>query len=80
MARWLGISTEMVRQIMDHRMKDERRIDPDRGLTDVGMDEISLRKHHQLYATILTNLTNPGQPRVLTVVQGRDQTAGQASR
>ena len=34
-ARRLGISAEMVRQIMYYRMKDERRIDPDRGLTDV---------------------------------------------
>ena len=65
--RRLGISAEMVRQIMNHRMKDERRIDSDRGLTDVGMDEISLKKRHQLYATVLTDLKNLEQPRTLTV-------------
>ena len=75
-ARRLGISAEMVRQIMNHRMKDERRIDSDRGLTDVGMDEISLKKRHQLYATVLTDLKNLEQPRTLTVAWGRDQTAG----
>ena len=74
--RRLGISAEMVRQIMNHRMKDERRIDSDRGLTDVGMDEISLKKRHQLYATVLTDLKNLEQPRTLTVAWGRDQTAG----
>ena len=67
----------MVRQIVNHRMKDERRIDPDRVITGVDMDEISLKKHHQLYATILTGLTNTKQRRILAVTQGWDQAAGQ---
>ena len=76
--RRLGISAEMVRQIINHRMKDEQRVAPDRVITDVGMDEISLKKRHKLYATILTDLTCPDQPRILAVAPGRDQTAARA--
>lgn len=76
-ARRLGISAEMIGQIVNHRMKDEHRIDPDRVITDVGMDEISLKKRHKLYATILTDLTDPDQPQILAVAKGRDQAAAQ---
>jgi transposase len=76
-ARRLGISAEMVRQIVNHRMKEEQTIDPERVITDVGIDEISLKKRHKLYATILTDLTDPERPRVLAVAPGRDQAAGE---
>src|SRR5205085_5177240 len=50
-------------------------IDPQRVITDVGIDELSLKKRHQLYTTILTDLTNPEQPEVLAVAEGRDEAA-----
>jgi len=45
-------------------------------ITDVGIDELSLKKRHRLYVTILTDLTNPGRPEVLAVAEGRDEAAG----
>lgn len=77
-ARRLGISAEMVSQIVNHQMKDEPRVDPDRQITDVGLDEISLKKRHKLYVTILTDLSDPKQPRILAVAKGRDQAAAQS--
>ena len=77
-ARRLGISAEMVRQIVNHRLKDEQSIPAEREITDIGIDEISLKKRHKLYATILTDFTDPEQPRVLAVSKGRDQAAGEA--
>ncbi len=74
-ARRMGISAEMIRGFVKHRMTQVQPIDPDRIITDVGMDEISLKKRHKLYATILTDLTNPKQPRVLAVYAGRDEAA-----
>lgn len=76
-SRRLGISAEMVALILNHRLKDERQIDPQRPITDVGLDEISLKKRHKLYATILTDLTDPERPRVLAVATGRDQAAAE---
>ena len=55
-----------------------QRIDPERIITDVGVDEISLKKGHRLYATVLTDLTEPTRPRVLAVGPGRDQAAAEA--
>ncbi len=77
-ARRLGISAEMVSTIVRHCLADEQRIDPQRVITDVGLDEISLKKRHKLYATILTDLSDPEHPRVLAVAAGRDQAAAQA--
>jgi transposase len=76
-ARRLGISAEMVRLILKHRLQEERQIDPQRVITDVGLDEISLKKRHKLYATILSDLTDPKQPRILAVAPGRDQAAAE---
>jgi len=42
----------------------------------VGIDELSLKKRHKLYVTILTDLTNPDRPEVLAVAEGRDEAAG----
>jgi transposase len=76
-ARRLGISAEMVATITKHQLQSEQDIDPERGITDVGIDEISLKKRHKLYATILTDLTDPNQPCVLAVAAGKDQAAAE---
>jgi transposase len=76
-ARRLGISAEMVHVIVKNQLKEEQQIDPDRVITDVGMDEISLKKRHKLYATILTDLTDPNRPQVLAVAAGRDRAAAE---
>jgi transposase len=76
-ARRLGMSAEMVALIVSHQLADAqaKEIDPQRVITDVGIDELSLKKRHKLYATILTDLTNPDQPEVLAVADGRDEAA-----
>lgn len=77
-ARRLGISAETVALIVGHWLTDEQTIDPKRQITDVGIDEISLKKRHKLYATILTDLSNPSKPRILAVAAGRDQAAAES--
>jgi transposase len=76
-ARRLGISAEMVGWIVRHQLADAhaQEIDPRRVITDVGIDELSLKKRHKLYATILTDLTHPERPEVLAVAAGRDEAA-----
>ncbi len=76
-ARRLGISAETVARIVRQQLVDAqaKEIDPQRVITDVGMDELSLKKRHQLYATILTDWTNPEAPQVLAVAAGRDEAA-----
>jgi transposase len=76
-ARRLGISAETVGLIVRNQLADARakEIDPQRVLTDVGIDELSLKKRHKLYATILTDLTGPGHAEVLAVAEGRDEAA-----
>jgi transposase len=76
-ARRLGISAEMVALIVRNQLADAKakQVDPQRRITDVGIDELSLKKRHKLYATILTDLTNPEQPEVLAVADGRDEAA-----
>jgi transposase len=76
-ARRLGISAEMVGLIVRHQLTDAKakEIDPQRQITDVGIDELSLKKRHQLYGTILTDLTDPAHPEVLAVAEGRDEAA-----
>src|SRR5262249_36927895 len=76
-ARRLGISAEMVHSIVRNQLADAKAkvIDPQRVLTDVGIDELSLKKRHQLYATILPDLTDPPPPEVLAVADGRDEAA-----
>jgi transposase len=76
-ARRLGISAEMVATIVRHQLQEEQQIDPQRRITDVGLDEISLKKRHKLYATVLTDLTDPKRPRVLAVAAGKDQKAAE---
>jgi transposase len=50
-------------------------IDPARVVKHVGMDEISLKKRHKLYVTVMTDLTDPESPKVLAVARGRDTAA-----
>jgi transposase len=75
--RRLGISAEMVGLIVRHQLADTKAkdIDPQRVVTDVGIDELSLKKRHKLYATILTDLSDPDRPEVLAVADGRDEAA-----
>ena len=74
-ARRLGISAETVARIVKQQVGPAKAVDPQRVITDVGMDEISLKKRHKLYVTILTDLTRPEQPEVLAVMPGRDEAA-----
>jgi transposase len=77
-ARRLGISAETVARIVKLQLGEAKVVDPQEVITDVGMDEISLKKRHKLYVTILTNLTRPEQPKVLAVMPGRDEAAATA--
>src|ERR1700677_1171618 len=74
-ARRLGISAETVARIVQQQVSAAKQVDPKQVITDVGMDEISLKKRHKLYVTILTDLTRPEQLEVLAVMPGRDEAA-----
>jgi transposase len=77
-ARRLAIAAETVGLIVKNQLADTKakQVDPLRVITDVGIDELSLKKRHKLYVTILTDLTNPDRPEVLAVAEGRDEAAG----
>lgn len=77
-ARRLGISAEMVGRIVVNQLADakDKQIDPQRVITDVGLDEVSLKKRHKLYVTLLTDLSDPKRPQILAVAKGRDEAAG----
>jgi transposase len=77
-ARRLGISAETVVKIVKNQLADVRPIDPNLKITDIGLDELSLKKRHKLYATLLTDLSDPERPRILAVAKGKDQAAGEA--
>lgn len=79
-AQQLGISAETVERIVKNRIDDAKakKIDPERKIKNIGLDEISLRKGHKAYATILTDLTNPSKPEILGVAKGRDEAAAKA--
>jgi transposase len=74
----LGISAETVERIVKNRIEDAKakKVDPQRKIHNIGLDEISLRKGHKTYATILTDLTDPSKPEILAVSKGRDEVAG----
>lgn len=78
-AQRLGIAAETVERIVRIRIEDAKakKIDPQRRIERVGMDEISIRKGHKAYATILTDLTDSSKPEILAVAKGRDEQAGQ---
>jgi transposase len=79
-ARRLAISAETVARIVRNQLADakDKEVDPSRVVTDVGIDELSLKKRHKLYVTILTDLTDPDRPEVLAVADGRDEAAARA--
>ena len=76
-ARRLGISAETVERIVEYQLNEERRIDPTRVITDIGLDELSLKKRHRLYVTLMTDLSDPERPRILAVMRGKDNAAAQ---
>jgi transposase len=78
-AQRLGISAEMVALIVANQLADSqaKQVDPARVIRSIGMDEISLKKRHKLYATILTDLSDPVRPEVLAVAPGRDRAAAE---
>ncbi|KKK47417.1 hypothetical protein LCGC14_3155430, partial [marine sediment metagenome] len=74
-AQRLGISAETVARIVENQLKDDKKIDPKRVITHVGFDEISLKKRHKLYVTLMTDLSDPESPKVLAVARGKDTAA-----
>jgi transposase len=77
-ARRMAISAETVERILEWHIADERPIDPNRVIRDIGLDELSLKKRHRLYVTLMTDLTDPENPRILAVVEGRNRAAADA--
>jgi transposase len=74
-ARRLGISAETVERIVENQLAEDRTIDPERVITDIGLDELSLKKRHRLYVTLLTDLSDPVRPQILAVARGKDMAA-----
>jgi transposase len=76
-AKQLGISAETVERIVKIRVDEAKakKVDPHRVVKNIGLDEISMKKGHKAYATILTDLTDPSKPQVLAVAKGRDEDA-----
>jgi transposase len=74
-ARRLGISAEMVEQILETRLASQPRIPVDLSITSLGFDELSLKKRHKLYVTVMSDLSDSKHPRVLAVVKGREKAA-----
>ena len=73
-ARRLGIWPRQYR-IVENQLTEDRQIDPQRVITDIGLDELSLKKRHRLYVTLMTDLSDPTRPQILAVERGRDTTA-----
>jgi len=74
-ARRLGISAETVERIVENQLAEDRQIDPNRVITDIGLDELSLKKRHRLYVTLMTDLSDPARPQILAVERGKDSDA-----
>jgi transposase len=74
-ARRLGISAETVERIVAYQLAEDRVIDPQRVITDIGLDELSLKERHRLYVTLTTDLSAPARPRILAVARGKDTAA-----
>jgi transposase len=77
-ARRLGVSAEMIEDILEHQLAAEREIPPERIITSMGFDELSLKKRHKLYVTVMSDLSDPAHPQVLAVAKGRDREATEA--
>ena len=76
-ARDLAIDAETVERIVEQQIADAKakQVDPDRVITDVGIDEISLKKRHKLYATLLWDLSDSKRPVLLAAATGHDENA-----
>ena len=74
--RRLGISAETVDRIVENQLTEDRQIDPQRVITDIGLDELSLKKRHRLYVTLMTDQSDPTRPQILAVERGRDTDGG----
>lgn len=76
-AQELTVDAETVERIAEQQIADVRgkQVDPDRVVTDVGIDEFSLRKGHKLYVTLLWDLTDPKHPTLLGAAEGKDERA-----
>jgi transposase len=77
-ARRLGVSAEMIEDILEHQLAAERQIAPERLITSVGLDELSLKKRHKLYATVMSDLSDAAHPQILAVAKGRDRAGTEA--
>lgn len=77
-ARRLSVSAEMVEDILAHQLAAEHEIPATAQISSLGMDELSLKKRHKLYVTVMSDLTDPEHPRVLAVATGRDRAAAEA--
>ena len=55
----LGISAETVDRMVENQLTEDRQIDPQRVIADIGLDELSLKKRHRLYVTLMTDLSDP---------------------
>jgi transposase len=76
-ARRLSVSAEMVEAILEHQLEQDREIPAAAKIASLGMDELSLKKRHKLYVTVMSDLTDPENPRVLAVAKGRDRAAAE---
>ena len=76
--RRLGISAETVVRIVENQLAEAKPIDPNRKIEHIGMDELSLKKRHKLYVTLMTDLTDPERPQILAVARGKDRAAAEA--
>ena len=46
-----------------------------RVITAIGLDELSLKKRHRLYVTLLTDRSDPARPQILALARGKDTAA-----
>jgi transposase len=74
-ARRLSISAETVENILEQQLASQRAIPAEAQITSLGFDELSLKKRHKLYVTVMSDLSDDKHPRVLAVVKGRDKEA-----
>jgi len=74
-ARRLSISAETVEYILKQHLEHQQAIPVTARITSLGFDELSLKKRHKLYVTVMSDLSDPKHPRVLAVVKGRDKEA-----
>jgi hypothetical protein len=58
-ARRLGISAETVERIVENQLAVDRQIDPNRVITDIGLDELSLSRSK--FGVFLSEVITPDQ-------------------